>query len=97
MDGDQMMRYNFASLDTLAGDIDTRVNAINTTVEDLRKKIDNLTQLYQGSASDGFNATRAKWNGAANDLNAVLARISVAVKKTREDAHATEAKNTSRW
>ena len=96
MDGDLML-YDFGSLDELAGSIDGRVNAMQTLIDDLRTKVNNLSAEYQGSASQGFLQTRDKWNNAANDLTAVLAKISIAVKKTREDAHATEQKNTSRW
>lgn len=91
------MRYNFGSLDTLAGDIDTRVQTINGLVEDLRSQINSLTATYEGQANDGFQRTRNEWNTAAADLNGVLARIATAVKTTREDAYATEMKNASRW
>ncbi len=95
MDGE--MRYNFSSLDGLAGSIDGRVSAINGIVEDLRSQITNLTATYEGQANEGFQMTRNKWNTAANDLNAVLARIATAVKTTRDDSHATEMKNAGRW
>jgi WXG100 family type VII secretion target len=97
MDGDGYMLYDFASLDELAGSIDGRVNAMHNLVEDLRTKVNNLSSQYEGAASSGFMKTRTDWNNAATDLNAVLAKISIAVKKTREDAHATENTNTNRW
>jgi early secretory antigenic target protein ESAT-6 len=95
--GGSEMKYNFGSLDTLASSIDTRVSTINGIVEDLRSQVNNLTATYQGAANDGFQQTRAKWNGAATDLNGVLARISSAVKVTREESHSTEMKNAGRW
>ncbi|HEV2780702.1 MAG TPA: WXG100 family type VII secretion target [Actinophytocola sp.] len=95
MDG--QMSYDFGSLETLAGSIDGQVSAINTTLEDLRSKVNNLTELYAGAASEGFQATRAEWNNAADHLNQTLARISTAVKTTNADAQATESKNAGRW
>jgi|SRR5882672_12866109 len=97
MDGEGYMLYDFGALDELAGTIDGRVSTIHNLVEDLRSKVNNLSSQYEGAASEGFTKTRTDWNNAANDLNAVLAKISIAVKKTREDAHATESKNTARW
>jgi early secretory antigenic target protein ESAT-6 len=91
------MRYNFSSLDGLAGSIDGRVSSINGIVEDLRSQITNLTATYEGQANDGFQKTRNDWNVAANDLSGVLARISTAVKTTRDESHATEMKNAGRW
>lgn len=97
MDGAMEMKYNFASLDGLAGTIDKRVGDINGLVEDLRSQITNLTSTYAGQANDGFQMTRNKWNQAATDLNGVLARVATAVKTTRDEAHATEMKNAGRW
>ena len=90
MNGDGYMLYDFGALDELGSSIDTRVSTIHNLVEDLRSQVNNLSSQYSGAASEGFQQTRNNWNNAANDLNAVLAKISIAVKKTREDAHATE-------
>jgi early secretory antigenic target protein ESAT-6 len=96
MDGDLML-YDFESLDALAGSIDGRVNAMQGLVDDLRSKVNNLAAEYQGAASEGFRHTKQQFETAANDLIQVLAKISIAVKKTREDAHHTEQQNTARW
>src|SRR4051794_16870458 len=97
MNGDGYMKYDFGSIGELAGSINGRVQAIQTLVEDLRSKVDGLSSLYEGASASGFQQTRTEWNNAANDLNAVLARIAVAVNKTNEDAQATERSNTGRW
>ncbi|HEU5472148.1 MAG TPA: WXG100 family type VII secretion target [Actinophytocola sp.] len=97
MNGDGYMRYDFNAIGELAGSINGRVQAIQTLVEDLRAKVDNLSSMYEGAASAGFQQTRTTWNSAADSLNAVLARIAVAVNKTNEDAQNTERLNTGRW
>ncbi len=96
MDGDLML-YDFGSLDELAGSIDGRVNSMNTLVDDLKTKVNNLAAEYQGGASEAFRQTKTKFETAAADLIQVLAKISIAVKKTREDAHHTEQQNQGRW
>jgi WXG100 family type VII secretion target len=95
MDG--LQKYDFGALDTLADGIDARVQAITTRLEDLRGKITNITTIWAGSANEGFQATRRKWEVAADDLTQVLAKIAVAVKTTNADAQQTENVNTRRW
>jgi early secretory antigenic target protein ESAT-6 len=95
MDG--LMRYDFGALDSLADGIDGRVRAIETRLSDLQSKINNVTEIWEGAANEGFRATKAKWEAAAADLNAVLAKIAIAVKQTNADAQQTERTNQGRW
>jgi 6 kDa early secretory antigenic target len=95
MDG--LMEYNFASIGELGSSVDTRVSTINGLLEDLRSRVNSLTEMYAGAASEGFRATQNQWNQSADSLNATLARIATAVHTTNADAQATEAKNAGRW
>jgi ESAT-6 family protein len=95
MDGP--MRYTFGAIDALAGDIATRVNAVETRLGDLQSKINNLTAIWEGAANEGFRQTKQQWETAAADLNQVLAKIRIAVEQTNADARATEDVNKGRW
>lgn len=95
MDG--FMSYDFASIDELGQGIDGRVAAINERLGDLRTKVQNLTQMYTGQASEAFQQVRNEWNNAADSLNGTLARIATAVHTTNADARSTETRNTNRW
>jgi early secretory antigenic target protein ESAT-6 len=96
MNGD-VMRYDFGALDGLADSVDGRVKAIETRLSDLQNKINNVTTIWEGAANEGFRDTKARWEAAAADLNAVLAKIAIAVKQTNADAQQTENVNRGRW
>jgi WXG100 family type VII secretion target len=95
MDG--LMRYDFGALDALADTVDGRVRAIETRLSDLQSKINNVTQIWEGAANEGFRATKTSWESAATDLNAARAKIAIAVKQTNADAQQTERTNQGRW
>lgn len=95
MDG--TMKYEFGQIEALAGDINSRVSAIEGILSDLGSKIDNLTSIWQGAADEGFQATKAKWFQASTDLNQVLKQIEIAVNQTNQDAMHTEKQNAARW
>lgn len=95
MDG--TMRYTFGSIDALAGDINARVNAVETRIADMAQQINRLTEIWQGAADEGFQATKQAWVTAGEDLNRVLKNIQIAVTQTNQDAQSTENLNASRW
>jgi 6 kDa early secretory antigenic target len=96
MDGDNI-KVSFGSLEALAGDIDRRVNSIQGHVENLRTQIQNLETVWEGGAGEGFQATKAKWNQAADHLNTVLAKIRIAVTQSTDGYRDTEDRNKKRW
>lgn len=95
MDG--TMRYTFGAIDALAGDISTRVSAVETRLGDLQSKINSLVEIWEGGSSEGFRATKQQWEAAAADLNQVLKKIQIAVNQTNTDAQHTEKLNEGRW
>lgn len=96
MSGD-MINVNFGAISSLASGIDGQVKQIETQLEDLRNAIAKLAQSWEGSANESFTAVQNNWNQSANDLNAVLGRISVAVHNANDAYQQTESKNASSW
>jgi early secretory antigenic target protein ESAT-6 len=96
MDGDQV-KYSFAAIDGLAGDISTRVKNIEGVLSDLGAQINKLQSIWVGSANEGFVKTKTDWFNASEDLTRVLNNIQIAVTQTNQDAQHTESQNTARW
>jgi 6 kDa early secretory antigenic target len=94
---DDNIKVSFGSLEALAGDIGRRVDSIQGHVESLRSQIQNLETVWQGGAGEGFQATKAKWNTAADHLNTVLAKIRIAVTQSTDGYRDTEDRNKRRW
>jgi WXG100 family type VII secretion target len=95
--GDQNIKVSFGSLEALAGDIGRRVGEIETDLNDLSGKIKNLEELWQGSASEGFQNTKNQWNQSADHLRQVLAKIETAVVQSTDGYRDVENRNSKRW
>lgn len=95
--GDQNIKVSFGSLEALSGDIGRRVNEIEGDLNDLEGKIKALEELWQGSASEGFQNTKNQWNQSANHLRQVLAKIETAVIQSTDNYRDVEDRNSKRW
>ncbi|HEX7658518.1 MAG TPA: WXG100 family type VII secretion target [Pseudonocardiaceae bacterium] len=97
MSSGDLTKVDFGQVTSLAEQITSQSSKIESEVEDLRSQISNLDQLWEGSASSGYQATKNKWLQAADDLKATLARIGTAVHTASEQYQSTESKNASLW
>jgi WXG100 family type VII secretion target len=91
------IKVTFGSLEALSGDIGRRVGNIENHLTDLANKIKNLEDLWQGSASAGFQSTKQQWNTSADHLRTVLAKIQTAVMQSTDGYRDVEDRNTKRW
>ncbi len=94
--GDQI-KVTFGELQALGDQISSTSKQIESELDSLRQQISNLDELWQGSASAGYQQTKAQWNNAANDLTQVLASIGAAVSAAEQAYSSTESKNASAW
>ena len=95
--GDGNIKVTFGSLEALSGDIGRRVSSIEGHLGDLEGKIRNLEELWQGSASEGFQNTKNQWNNSAAHLRQVLSKIQTAVMQSTDGYRDAEDRNTKRW
>ncbi|HVV19936.1 MAG TPA: WXG100 family type VII secretion target [Pseudonocardiaceae bacterium] len=96
MSGD-MVKVDFGQVTSLAQGIGQQANNIEQLLDSLKQQISNLDQIWDGSASDGYKQTKAKWFQSAEDLQQVLAKISTAVHAASESYQATESGNAKMW
>jgi WXG100 family type VII secretion target len=88
---------DFAGLRTLVAGIDKSIEEIEGLLDDLGRTINTLTELWAGSAAEGFRRTQADWFAAADDLRARLAGLRDMVV-TAHDNHASAVRtNTKMW
>ncbi|HEY4021596.1 MAG TPA: WXG100 family type VII secretion target [Pseudonocardiaceae bacterium] len=88
---------SFGELEALGGQIQSTATGIEGELDSLRQQISNLDALWEGAAGSGFQATKAKWFQAADDLRSVLAAIGSAISAAEQAYRATEGKNASAW
>lgn len=94
--GDQV-NVDFGAVEELGGNIDNRVQAISSHLDDLASQIKKLEGIWEGSAQAGFQQTKNTWFTSAEDLKQVLARIATAVHTANANYQQTEHANASRW
>ena len=92
-----VVKVSFGELQALGGQIQTISSQVESELDDLRQQISNLDSLWEGNASTGYQATKAKWFQAADDLRQVLASIGAAINAAEEAYSNTESKNASAW
>lgn len=95
MDG--TMKWDFHSIDGLVGEIRTNVSTVEGRLAELKQKVTNLSQVWEGAADAGFQQTQRDWVAAADDLNAALQRIHIAVNDSNLSAQEVERLNAARW
>lgn len=91
------IKVTFGAINDLAGQIDAKVSAIETQLEDLRQAINKLATTWTGGTEESFRAVQNNWNQSATDLHGVLNRIAVAVHQAHDSYQATENKNAAVW
>lgn len=88
---------DFGAISGAAGDIDSQAKQIDQQLDDLHRQIQQLEEIWQGSAGEGFQNTKRQWMNSAKDLQQTLASIGSAVNLAHENYMQTEAKNAGRW
>lgn len=91
------IKVTFGELQNLASQIQSKSQAVEQELEDLKSQIAQLDTLWQGSAQAGYQQTKTAWYQAAEDLNATLAKIGVAVNAAEQAYSETESRNTAAW
>jgi WXG100 family type VII secretion target len=76
MTGDSII-YNFASIDSVAGSINSFVTQMNNDLGEVDKTFkDLLANGWQGAGADAFTGCSAKWHQNANQMAETLQRLS---------------------
>ena len=96
MAGDEVL-VDFGAVTNLAQAIDGQAKAIDGQLNDLKGQISNLDQLWQGSASSGYQQTKKAWFDAADNMQSTLARIATAVHAAADSYTQTEKGNAGLW
>jgi WXG100 family type VII secretion target len=91
------LKVNFGGLDTAAADIMGSSNQIEGRLDQLESELAPLRADWTGSASESYQAAKAKWDAGMTDMKALLAEIGQAVTSSNGDYQSTESANASRW
>ncbi|MDG4825053.1 WXG100 family type VII secretion target [Asanoa sp. WMMD1127] len=75
-------RADLGQLAQLEADLRDAARAVQDRLDRLRTNLDRIA--WDGIARDQFDATRARWESAADDLTATLRQLTDAVAEVRD-------------
>jgi early secretory antigenic target protein ESAT-6 len=85
---------NFGHLQQASMDIQKALNALESQLGQLERDAGPLVGSWEGAAKEAYAVRQARWRTAANDLQAILRDIKIAVDESAADYMNTEKKAT---
>jgi WXG100 family type VII secretion target len=70
---------------------------IESALADLATRVDQLTELWEGAAAEGFQATVRSWRQSAADLQERLAQLHNMVGQAHDNQASVVASNVRVW
>ncbi|QSB06015.1 WXG100 family type VII secretion target [Natronoglycomyces albus] len=92
--GDRI-QLNYAQLEESSQELHRREQQIESMLADLEKMLDAMD--WEGEDRGAYQAHKAEWNTAMDNLNEILVMISKAVDNAKERYRETEMRNASSW
>ncbi|GAA3664292.1 hypothetical protein GCM10022267_58200 [Lentzea roselyniae] len=91
------IEVTFAEILQAATTISTQSREVDALLDELRQEVTKTLGGYTGQGAEAYQASQAKWDQGADDLNKVLAAIGTAVQQAGEGYQEAEQRNISRW
>lgn len=93
-----VLSYNFEEIDAIVSqDIQLTSARLNSALEDLRRQITPLTQVWTREAAAGYQLEQARWQQAAEGLHDILVRLGNAVADGAADIASTDRRAARAW
>lgn len=72
-------------------------NDIKSRLDDLKAKVAQVAESWDGDAHQQYLVRQGQWNSAQTELCALLDQIAAALEKTAQVYQDTEAANAKMW
>lgn len=92
-----MLKVGHAALDDASAGLRSAAAGIETTLDDLARRIAGRAPEWTGQASDSFEEARRRWDAAMRDMKEVLHAIGLAVASANDQYRSAEAANARRF
>ena len=92
-----MLKVGHAALDDAAAGLRASATRIETTLDELARRLASRAPEWTGHASDSFEQARRRWDAAMRDMKEVLHAIGLAVASANEEYRAAESANARRF
>ncbi|MDO5093264.1 MAG: WXG100 family type VII secretion target [Propionibacteriaceae bacterium] len=96
MSGD--IRVSFAAIQNLSSEMNGSSQEIQGTLDQLESEIEGkLLANWDGDAQQSYRSAKAQWDADAEEMNAILAEMSLKTDEAGVQYQATEAANAARF
>jgi WXG100 family type VII secretion target len=85
------------ALDEASAGLRVAAAGIETTLDDLARRLMARAPDWSGHASDAFDEARRRWDAAMRDMKEVLHAIGLAVASANDQYRAVESANARRF
>jgi WXG100 family type VII secretion target len=92
-----VLSVDFSVLESAAESIAQSIEDIERTLDELGGFISEITAVWSGGASDGFQNAVAEWNKAALDVRDELAYLHRLVTTAHHNHASAVRTNTAMW
>jgi WXG100 family type VII secretion target len=93
-----VLLYDFAGIDSVAGEITAFTNQMNQQLAELDREFKQLiADGWHGNAANAFQSCSAKWHQGADNMAQTLQQLSAKVGKAAADMQAADAQNATRF
>ena len=66
------IKYEFGAISSAAADINATSGRINSTLADLKARLQPMVSTWEGESAVAYNQAQAKWDKASQELNTCL-------------------------
>lgn len=95
MPDNSMLVVNFAALTQASADIQSAVNTMRQTIDDLEQSAAPMVSTWEGDARQAYDQRQNTWRQAANDLNQILTEVKRALEESAQEYSRTEKTNAA--
>jgi WXG100 family type VII secretion target len=92
---DNLLVVSFPALQQASADIQKALSSLDSQLGQLERDAAPLVATWAGDAKEAYQQRQLRWRSAAQDLQAMLRDIKLALDESAADYLSTEKKNTS--
>lgn len=92
-----MIHYNFATISQAADDINRTSGSIDQLLGDLKRDLQPMVAEWEGASADSYKAAQQKWDNAAQEINEILAQISMTVRQANDRMSEINTNAANSW
>lgn len=90
-------KANFATMQQAQADFTLAYRALQDTLNDLEKSLENKLSTWEGDAVTAYWQHKAEWDKAAAHIGTVLNQLGVVIGDAHANYSAAEVRNAGVW